>query len=114
MRPECACGRGTVLSASKLYRMESQGYAMNADGERVIAASKRPDGTLRKERRVRAGYVPQDEQPVYQPRGAVVRRPAEHCYCLVPCLSLPLQCGSLVKWICKPASGCSSGTEERP
>ena len=66
-----------MLSASELYRMESQGYAMNADGERVIAASKRPDGTLRKERRVRAGYVPQDEQPVYQPRGAVVRRPAE-------------------------------------
>ena len=40
--------------------------------ERVIAGSKRPDGTYRKERRVRAGYVPQDEQPVYQSKGALV------------------------------------------
>lgn len=52
--------------------MEAQGYTVNADGERIIAASRRPDGTLRKERRVKPGYVPQDEQPVYQPRGAVV------------------------------------------
>lgn len=41
-------------------------------GERVIAASRRPDGTVRKERRVRAGYVPQDEQQVYVSRGAAV------------------------------------------
>ena len=53
--------------------MDAQGYAVNEQGERVIAASRRPDGTLRKERRVKPGYVPQDEQPVYQPRGAVVR-----------------------------------------
>ena len=53
--------------------MESQSYAVNEQGERIIAASRRPDGTLRKERRVKPGYVPQDEQPVYQPRGAVVR-----------------------------------------
>ena len=43
-------------------------------GERVIAASRRPDGTVRKERRVRAGYVPQDEQAVYVSRGAAVSR----------------------------------------
>lgn len=43
-------------------------------GEKVIAGSVRPDGTVRKERRIRAGYTPQDEQPVYQSRGTVVRR----------------------------------------
>ena len=47
-------------------------YDLNGDGERVIAASKRPDGTVRKERRVRAGYVPQDEKAVYVSRGTAV------------------------------------------
>ncbi len=46
---------------------------MGADGERVIQGSRRPDGTYRKDVKVMAGYVPQDEQPVYVPRGAVVR-----------------------------------------
>ncbi|KAK9826132.1 hypothetical protein WJX81_007353 [Elliptochloris bilobata] len=56
--------------------MEAQGYTVNADGERIIAASRRPDGTLRKERRVKPGYIPQDEQPVFQPRGAVALKGA--------------------------------------
>lgn len=47
-------------------------YTLNEAGERVIAGSRRPDGTLRKERRVRAGYVAQDEQAVYVSRGAAV------------------------------------------
>jgi hypothetical protein len=41
-------------------------------GDKVIPGSVRPDGTVRKERRIRSGYVPQDEQPVYQSRGTLV------------------------------------------
>ncbi|EIE22569.1 hypothetical protein COCSUDRAFT_42241 [Coccomyxa subellipsoidea C-169] len=47
---------------------------MGDDGERVISGTRRPDGTYRKDVKVRAGYVPQDEQPVYVPRGALAQR----------------------------------------
>lgn len=46
---------------------------INDNGERVVGGTVRPDGTIRKERRVRAGYIPQDEQPVYMSMGATVR-----------------------------------------
>nr|CCA20301.1 AlNc14C90G5672 [Albugo laibachii Nc14] len=36
------------------------------DGERYIAASIRPDGTVRKTIRIRAGHIMQDEIPKYQ------------------------------------------------
>ncbi|CAI7855380.1 unnamed protein product, partial [Closterium sp. NIES-53] len=38
--------------------------------ERVIPASRRPDGTLRKEIRVRAGYVAQEDVATYVARGS--------------------------------------------
>ncbi|KAG6533678.1 hypothetical protein ZIOFF_003106 [Zingiber officinale] len=41
------------------------------EGERILAPTRRPDGTLRKPVRIRAGYVPQDEVAPYQPKGAI-------------------------------------------
>ncbi|MCW5806374.1 MAG: hypothetical protein KIT31_28680, partial [Deltaproteobacteria bacterium] len=42
---------------------------VKASGERVIAASRRPDGSLRPERRVRDGFVNPEEVPKYEPKG---------------------------------------------
>lgn len=42
------------------------------EGERLLASTRRPDGSLRKPIRIRAGYVPQDEVPIYLSKGALV------------------------------------------
>ncbi|XP_057493025.1 partner of Y14 and mago-like [Actinidia eriantha] len=44
------------------------------EGERIVAPTRRADGTLRKPIRIRAGYVPQDEVAIYQSKGALWRK----------------------------------------
>ncbi|KAF6165194.1 hypothetical protein GIB67_007179 [Kingdonia uniflora] len=44
------------------------------EGERILAPTRRPDGTLRKPIRIRAGYVPQDEVALYQSKGVLLRK----------------------------------------
>lgn len=55
------------------------------EGERILAATRRPDGTLRKPVRIRAGYTPQDEVAIYQSKAALVRIIAllSHCKLLL-------------------------------
>ncbi|CAA6658908.1 unnamed protein product [Spirodela intermedia] len=47
------------------------------EGERILAPTRRPDGTLRKPVRIRAGYVPQDEIAIYQSKGALLKKAAQ-------------------------------------
>ena len=54
-------------------------YATNSDGERIIPGSRRADGSLRPERRIREGYVPQEDRPLYQSRSALERRGVTIC-----------------------------------
>lgn len=47
------------------------------EGERILAPTRRPDGTLRKAIRIRAGYVPQDEVAIYQSKGTLLKKEAQ-------------------------------------
>lgn len=42
------------------------------DGERIIAPTRRPDGTYRKQIRIRPGYVPPEETAIYRPKPLLV------------------------------------------
>ncbi|KAF8090684.1 hypothetical protein N665_0469s0020 [Sinapis alba] len=44
------------------------------EGERILEPTRRPDGTLRKPIRIRAGHVPEDEVVIYQSKGSLMKK----------------------------------------
>jgi hypothetical protein len=67
--------RGRVADRERVMSSSDRGedqVKQNQQGERILAPTRRPDGTYRKQVRIRAGYTPQDEVAIYQPKPALV------------------------------------------
>uniref|UniRef100_A0A7N0SWH8 WIBG Mago-binding domain-containing protein n=1 Tax=Kalanchoe fedtschenkoi TaxID=63787 RepID=A0A7N0SWH8_KALFE len=68
-------GRGGA-GEEQLRKMEDLNRTLK-EGERLLAPTRRPDGTLRKPIKIRAGYVPQEEVAIYKSKGALWKEEME-------------------------------------
>lgn len=68
-----ASSNGGGVGEEELNRLAELSKTLK-EGERLLAPTRRPDGTLRKPIRIRAGYVPQEEVAIYQSKGALWKK----------------------------------------
>ncbi|KAJ1686901.1 hypothetical protein LUZ63_018291 [Rhynchospora breviuscula] len=68
------CGGGGGGGGSEQSSSPGRLLSIPKEGERIIAPTRRPDGTYRKAIRIRAGYVPQEEVAIYQSKGTLLKK----------------------------------------
>ncbi|XP_041014678.1 partner of Y14 and mago-like [Juglans microcarpa x Juglans regia] len=66
-------GEGRGREEEELHRLTELSKNLK-EGERILGPTRRPDGTLRKPIRIRAGYVPQEEVGIYQSKGTLWKK----------------------------------------
>ncbi|KAF5448588.1 hypothetical protein F2P56_029105 [Juglans regia] len=69
-----ASSNGGGREEEQLKRLAEELSKNLKEGERILAPTRRPDGTLRKPIRIRAGYVPQEEVAIYQSKGTLWKK----------------------------------------
>lgn len=70
-------GKNSGVEEEEAKQIAEQLEITLKEGERLVGPTRRPDGTLRKPIRIRAGYVPQEEVAIYQSKGTLWRKEIE-------------------------------------